>query len=444
MRVSHRVVMPVIVASSLLGLGVCAVQAAPKPAAAKPPAAKSTAKQVVTGPVAVYWMDTTTSSGMTMSGMGQKPSMGSIMKMMGGGDNVSHSLRLYLGSNQAAAGEPAGDHLPPAALNGGKDLPLYYKPVKTADYTPTQGEPEQKSYEPPKGKILIFWGCGEHAPANQPVVIDLSKLTDPSARVAMMKQMVPSTIALDSVRPPSPTTYKSFGEWPNSKPNGSANLGGDASLTGAHAIKANYSPDIAFTLDQGQDFLPSIDVTGNAKDAAGAVPLSWTALPRSKGFVVTAVGGGQDTVVMWTSADVQTAWMGFSPDYLTAHDLDTLVARKAVLPGSATGCTVPAEVTGVAQGLLYVITAYGGDTVMSYPPRPQDVNTPWNIQWETKVRYRSTTGGMLGQNMGMMGGNSARTEDGNGKSDTDQSKTKKKKGSLFGEMVKQGVGSLIP
>ncbi len=402
--------------------------------------AKPEKKQVVTGPVAVYWIDTSTNSGMTLGGMGAKPSMSQIMTMMKGGDNVSHSLMLRLGSSQAASGPPSGDHLPPAALNGGKPLPLDWKEVKATTYTP-QHEAAPDHYEPPRGRILIFWGCGEHAPKNQPVVIDLSKLTDPAARMQMMKQMVPQSVALETVNPPSPSTSKTYGEWPNSKPNGSMSFDGASSLVGAHAVKANYSPDIAFSLDPGQDFLPPIAVSGNSRDAEGAVPLAWGPVARSRGFVVTAVGGGQDTVVMWTSAATQTAWMGFAPQYLTARDLDRLVADKTVLPGTATGCTVPAEVVSSAQGLMYGITAYGGDTTMSYPPRPSDPNVAWNIQWETKIRYRSATGGMLGHDMGM-GGQAASDPSQAPQQTGDQGK--KKKSSLFGTMIKQGVGSFIP
>ncbi len=417
--------------------------------AATPAPAK---KQVVTGPVAVYWMNTTTSTGMSnmMNGAGGKPSMSSIMgAMTGGGNNVTHGMTMELGSNQAAASEPAGDHLPPAALNAGDDLPLYYKPVKAGPVEQSEPTPDQpRDYQPPKGKILIFWGCGEHAPKTQPVVIDLSTLTDPAARAATMKKMMPltNTIALDPVHPPRPDAWKNYGEWPNVK--SKKGIGSGASLVGAHTIKANYAPQIDFTLAANQDFLPPINVTNNEKSASGAVPLAWSPVNGSKGFVVTAVGGGQDVVVMWTSAQVQTAWMGMAPDYLTANDVSKLLANKSLLPGDTTTCTVPAEVTGAAQGLIYGITAYGGETNIAYPPRPADVNTPWNIQWETKVRYRSTTGGLLGQNMGgmMMGGGmgASQSQPASNNSGDQGGQQKKKKGGMFGELVKQAAGSMIP
>lgn len=394
-----------------------------------PVEAAAPVKQVVTGPVVRYWVDTATTSGMSLGG--GKPSMSSIMGMMGGGDNVHHSLYLRLGSSQAASGAAAADHLPPAGLGTG-NLPLRYTPgtpVKR-DYAPG----ETTDHETPKGKILIFWGCGAHAPAGQPLVIDLAKIADPTQRQTMALSMF-KPIALDAVHPPSPMTAKTYGEWPNSQ--SAKDVKG--SLAGAHTVKGNYSPQIDFTLSQAQDFMDPIDVTGNATDATGATRLTWTAIPGAKGIVATAMGGGQQNgetvMVMWTSAQVQTGWMGMAPDYLTPNDIDRLLGNKALLPGETTTCTVPAEVGQNVQGAIYGITAYGGEANFSYPPRPADPKTPWNIAWETKVRYKTSTGGMLGQDMaGMMGGNQG--DDSAPAGD----KKKKKKGFGLGDMLKAGAG----
>ncbi len=423
----------------------------------------SEVRQVVTGPVARYWVDTTTSSGFTMSGMmgGGRPSMGSIMSAAMGGGGPTHTLHLRLGSEQSASGDPAADHLPPAALDAGNDLPLYYKPIQVSSgpstYEPSQ--PDDSKPETPHGKILIFWGCGEHAPKDQPYVIDLSKLTDDTARLTMFQKMM-TPVRLDEVHPPAPDNSKTFGEWPNEKTK--TGVKPDSSLVGSHTVKGNYSPEIDFQLDQTEDFMPAIQVAGNQRDQAGAVPLTWNAIPQSQGWVLTAIGGGQDTVVLWTSAASQVGWMAGAPDYMTSDDIARLLSDKILLPGSATSCTVPAEVASAAQSLLYGITAYGGETNMAYPDRPKDPKIPWNIQWETKVRYRSTSGGMLGQDMGGGHGGGMGGLFGGGHNDDDQSadsgqssssdssssddgkSKKKKKGSMFGDMIKSAVGSYIP
>jgi len=407
------------------------------PAATSP---KTTSvKQVVTGPVAVYWMSTSTSTGLNLTGGGGRPSMSSLMGMMTGGGNATRTLRLQLGSSQPAVGEASADHLPSDALGVGKDLPLYYKRPETQKTVASPTAERPHDYEPPKGKVLIFWGCGEHAGPNQPLVIDLSTLTQPDARMAqMMKLMTP--IALDSARPPSPDAWTSYGEWPNSK--SSKSLSGDSSLLGAHTIKGNYSPEIDLSLVQAQDFMDPITLTGNAKDSAGAVTLTWQPINRARGIIATAMGGNRDnTVVMWTSSQIQTSFMGMAPEYLTPNDIDRLLDRKALLPGSSTSCTVPAEVSGAIEGGMFNLTAYGEDSNMSYPPRPTDPKLAWNIQWETKIRYRTATGGILGQPMPGSGAQSGGTSESVNGSAPDK---KKKKGFGIGDLIKQGAGALIP
>lgn len=69
-------------------------------------------KQVVTGPVATYWMSAQTQSGFG-AGMGSgKPSMSQMMAMANGGGGASKSLTLQLGSSRKPAGEPTAEHLP--------------------------------------------------------------------------------------------------------------------------------------------------------------------------------------------------------------------------------------------------------------------------------------------------------------------------------------------
>ena len=92
-----------------------------------------------------------------------------------------------------------------------------------------------------------------------------------------------------------------------------------------------------------------------------------------------------------------------APDYLTPGDIERLTASRVLLPETATGCTVPAEVAKATDGAMYNITAYGGETNLSYPARPEEPKVAWNIQWTTKVRYKSQTGGLLGQDMGGAG-----------------------------------------
>ena len=70
----------------------------------------------------------------------------------------------------------------------------------------------------------------------------------------------------------------------------------------------------------------------------------------------------------------------------------------------ATSCAVPKEAVDAGRQGLVQMVAYGHEANFVYPPRPADPKVAWNRQWEVKVRYRSATGGMLGQPMPQMGG----------------------------------------
>jgi len=56
-----------------------------------------------------------------------------------------------------------------------------------------------------------------------------------------------------------------------------------------------------------------------------------------------------------------------------------------------------------APQAMVQLAAYGGEANFVYPPRPADPKTPWNQQWQVKVRYRSATSAILGMDMSAMG-----------------------------------------
>ncbi|MFZ2983428.1 MAG: hypothetical protein WA085_20610, partial [Sphingobium sp.] len=125
-------------------------------------------------PIARYTIDASTTSGIAAMGSG----MGAGLSMVfgGGGNKMIHTLDLRLGSTRAATpGAPKADHFMPTGAKLGKSVPLYTPTPGTA--TPREdGKQMPKDFQKPKGRLLIFWGCGPHAPKNQPVVIDFAKV----------------------------------------------------------------------------------------------------------------------------------------------------------------------------------------------------------------------------------------------------------------------------
>ena len=362
--------------------------------------------QKVTPPIAVYWMSAQTQTGFGMPAMGAgggggRPDTGAMMRAMMGGGAANKTLQLDLGSSQTNAA-PAADHLPPQGLQAGPALPLLTPKIAPVERTETE---IPREYQKPRGKMLIFWGCGEHAKPGQPVVIDFSQL-DPAKMKA--GQMPAGFAALSQgfngvrpMQPPSPGRNRTYGGWPNEKTRTQVPPGG--SLVGEHTIRGNYNPEIRFRLDEDQDFLGPLNLTTNAKAPGGWVNLGWNLVGNAQAYLATAIGGSQETVVMWTSSETQAAAFAM-PDYLSQGDIGRLVASKALMGPATRACAVPKEVLDAAPQGIVQLVAYRGEANFVYPPRPADPKVAWNQQWAVKVRYRSATGGMLGMAMPEMGG----------------------------------------
>lgn len=365
--------------------------------------------QRVTGPVATYWMSAQTTSGFGMGAMGAggPPGRGgvpNIRDMMGGGA-AQHQLRLQLGSSTRPPGEPKAEHNPPATLRAGDALPLV-SPQAAAGVSTDEAPQVPREMQRPQGRMLIFWGCGEHAPQGQPVIVDFAQLSSGGAAAL---QALSRGVALTPMQPPAPGRNATYGEWPNERAR--VMVPPEGSLVGPHLVHGDYSPDIRFVLSPTQDFLAPITLTTNAKTPSGAAQLGWNAVPRATGYFATAMGangapggrGGQGAdMVFWSSSANQVSAF-FLPDYITPADAARLVAGRTLLDPQTTSCTVPKEVVDAAPQAMVQLAAYGDEANFSYPPRPENRATPWNIQWQVKVRYRSSTGGLLGMTMPSFG-----------------------------------------
>ncbi len=383
-------------------VAMIALLPAPMLAAPKKPAAAAVQQQVIP-PKTVYWMSAATQSGFGMGG--KAPSSGEMMKMMmgGGSSGPMKLLNLDLGSKLPPSGPPAAQHGIPQTMNMGSSLALKTPkpPVSTPGKPSTPTEPED--FQRPKGKLLLFWGCGETARPGQPVVIDFGKMAE--------GQIPPNLFSGERVRivhPPSQSTWPTYGYWPNDDRGSKQSVPSGASLIGAHKVTSNYTPDINFTLSQ--DWMAGLDMK-QTKLPSGALNLSWNAIPTATaGFaqLIGAGGGGGDkadgtTIVFWSSSDVQTFISGLS-DYIAPAEAARLVGKKQLMPPTQTSCAVPKEAMAAAPTGLISLVAHGPEENFVYPPRPSDPHTPWVQDWTVKARFVARTGGIAGMDMAAMGG----------------------------------------
>lgn len=358
--------------------------------------------QKTTGPKAQYDMDVETVSGIVAMSF----SMGSLFSGGPKMDGTAYRLDLRLGSSIAPTKAPAkADHFLLPAAKMGKSVPLLGPEPGKSD--PTQYEYKKdeipEGMGKPKGRLLLFWGCGPKAPKGQPVIIDFSKVAAGQMPPNLWTTKVPVEKRLTS------NDFPYYAHWPNGKSDKQPKEG--SSLLGAHRIAGNFSPEVNFVL--AQDFMGGLGAKSTAQPD-GSIMLNWNGLAPATGYAAWAMGGkgtpGQDDAndMVWWSSSATREFGGGLWDWLSPSTVGKLVTSKIVMPPSQTSCQIPAEVKAAAGGyLMGNLNAFGPEANFSYPPKPADAKAVWNIDWTARVRYRSSamlflTGGLEG--MGSAGG----------------------------------------
>jgi hypothetical protein len=373
-------------------------------------------------PVADYWMDVATTSGFG-AGMSAQPSMAQVMNMMnGGGSAVGRTIDLRLASRQKAAAGAQADHLIPPGLQMGASLPLLTPAVTKAEtYTP--GLPA--NYQP-KGRMLIYWGCGEHVSAGQPTVIDYAKMTAGKVPAGM------AAMASSARYVSAPGSAAGFGRWPNDRDSREVPAAG--SLLGGHKVQASYAPPIAFSLAAGQDFMPGLGLREAGALPSGASRLTWQPSSQATGYALAMFGAGQNgDMIMWSSATkAQMAML----DYLAPAEVKRQIASGTVLAPSTSQCVLPAEVAAaVPTGMV---------TMIGYGPEAHFSDMPKAPKWTARVRYKTTASLMRGMSEMMGAATAGDDRPPQQRMQQPQPPQKKKKRSLLGDIIQGATGIPIP
>ena len=371
--------------------------------------AETPPKQVVKPPVAQAWIDVATFSGLPMGGgMGQGMMNATLGALMGGGRNNTAEfgftqvgtagrwmdVTLYTSRNanlaEALQAVPAGTQLAPTLKLQTPEKPKPLPREKGED------EPEDWDYEPPKGKLVMYWGCSETVRPGQPKVVNLE-----TATVAELGKF------FESRRATQRGAHAAVGRpvWPSKDDKRAMPAG--ASIAGAHAFTGQGVPEsFKFTVPAAQDIMPEIAL--RQTDKGSFVLLEWNAIPTARAYFLGSMGSAEDdgggdemTLLIWTSSELPDSGFGLF-DYQTNAAVDKWLKDKVLLPPSTTRCAVPKE--AAAQGMLRAI-AYGTEVNMAYPPRPTDPAIAWEPDWNVKIRVKSMTTSMLGMaEMSEMGG----------------------------------------
>ena len=360
--------------------------------------------QTTKAPKVQLWMDLSTS---TMAGMPEMDSlpggggmlgglMGGIGGMGGSGNTAYGNARamsimpprvidiaLY---NSLRPGIEASQSIPPG-MRMGESLPLI--PPRAQ---PTQSEPgevpQEYQQQQPKGRILLYWGCSATVPAGQPRVIDLARAKPLDFAQAFAGRAVPDR---------GPRVGPAYALYPNER--NRVSLSRDSSVVGEHQVRGDGVPaSMKFTLGAAQDLMPAIDLrtTGKPPDSMGT---SWQPVRQARAYYLHALSQIGDDLVMWSSAETPDTGMGLF-DYLSPATIDRLLKERVLLPPETTQCAIPQGIFaggGRDATPMLRMMAYGGESYIVHPPRPTDPKAAWEPEWSVRVRVKSHTMAMLGE-----------------------------------------------
>ena len=348
--------------------------------------------QQATPPEAQAWVDVATFSGMGMP-MGGAPGMGGLGGMFGGrgagggnsfGNTRSMSAGRWVDVTVRARANPnldaAQQAVPEAFLSPALELrtPTNAPPAPVNDDEEVKQEPER-----PKGRMLLYWGCGPTVRAGQPRVLDMATAAPADFAKFFVSRGATQRGAHSAVGRPS---------WPN--PDDSRMVPETASLQGEHAFSGKGIPAaFRFRIPAAQDLMPPLKLDQAARD--GATELNWNAIATARAYFVSAMGANEkEDMVMWTSSELPDTGFGLM-DYQTNAAVDRWLKEKVLLPPQATNCTVPKGIFGDHGAMLRLI-AYGDELNLAHPPRPKDPKAKWDPVWAVKWRVKSVANGILG------------------------------------------------
>jgi hypothetical protein len=365
------------------------------------------ASQQGKGPKTQVYIDVATHDFAGMPGLG---GLGGFMMRRMGGDkgpqaypesrNVPGATGKYLDIalyNGLKPGVEATQYVP-AGLDVGKSLPLV---------PPTMQPGARGSYDPKAVDVDVtfyqYWGCSAAVRPGQPKVFHVKMK---SGQMQTEGGMAQGLFVPDRDIDATPA----WAVWPNRK--NTKRVSDDSSMVGEHRISGDGVPEsLKFDLGQNADFMPRIALRsqGGAEDA---IAVDWQPVDRAQAYFLSAFGArSEHEFVMWSSSETAGAGMELM-NYLTGSYIDKWLKQKVLLPTSASSCTVPRGIFagsggGAQQGAMggmgmLTMIAYGPETNIAWPPKPSNPKTPWNPEWNVRVRTKSTASALLGMDMGGM------------------------------------------
>ena len=300
------------------------------------------------------------------------------MEMLTG--KASRLLNIRLWSPSIAPQDAFAKVTPPAGLKQGKELKLdLYRPTgSTATGQGGQFDPASN----PNFTIKMYWGSSETVKEGQPKVIVWKGLT-PEQQAAMNERARDARAGSSYFYKPNWTT----GYWPAKNQPGT--IDPDASLTGTYTLSTNYAGNVAIDAPENVNFLAPFEINSpnleQKIDFNKAINFKWNTIPNLLGQSASIIGmEGQNTLIMWSSAEVFVEGLMGDLGYLQMSEVRDHVSNNVFMPGDRTQVDVPAGIFKDADMAMMTMAGYGPGTALD------------NAQPLPRIQTKSTLSIMLG------------------------------------------------
>jgi len=267
--------------------------------------------------------------------------------MFKGGATRRFTVRLW--SDGIAPADAYAKIAAPEGLGQGPTLDLgLYRPKPgqtTAEDEVDMPEPTEAQMK--KFTIKRYWGSSATVKAGQPKVWTFGDLT-PEQQEAMKKaqkeQMAKAREAASSsyFYKPNWTT----GYWPTDQQPGEVT--DESKLVGGYTLDTNYTGGASIDVPATVNFLGAFELSSpdlsQHPDLTKSLDFQWAAIPNLLGAHATITGMiGQDTIIMWSSSEVEDEGMGFE-QYMQMADVRAAVEKRQFMGPDQVEVIVPAGI----------------------------------------------------------------------------------------------------
>lgn len=171
----------------------------------------------------------------------------------------------------------------------------------------------------------------------------------------------------------------------------------EASVTGQHTVSGDGMPASLQVAIRAGAGLHAQTGSRHARRRGRSQPPHMAKAAHRQAYFLNAMSesdhAGATEMVIWSSSEAPEPGWGLM-DYASNSNVDKWLKEKVLLPATETDYAIPAGIFAKTEGAMLHGIAYGQELNLA---RPTDKRIAWEPEWTAKLRVKSMTMVMLGE-----------------------------------------------